>query len=150
MKRSLPLLFLIASLLTACSPPKTDCARSDVYCVGLVTDTGGLQDYGLTQSAWDGLQQALNDGVIQKADFIESVDARDYAKNISTFAESGYDVIVTSGVSLEDETLQAVDLYPDSVFIGLDQPPDPTRPNFLAVDFPRTRADFWPGCWLPA
>ena len=137
--------FALLLLLTACSPPKTDCARSDVYCVGLVTDTGGLQDYGLTQSAWDGLQQALNDGVIQKADFIESVDARDYAKNISTFAESGYDVIVTSGVSLEDETLHAVDLYPDSVFIGLDQPPDPTRPNFLAVDFPEDQGGFLAG-----
>jgi basic membrane protein A len=111
----------------------------------LVTDTGGLQDYGLTQSAWDGLRQALDDGIVQKTDFIESVDARDYAKNISTFAESGYDVIVTSGVSLEDETLQAVDLYPDSVFIGLDQPPDPSRPNFLAVDFPEDQGGFLAG-----
>lgn len=147
MNRSLRffILLFISILLTACTPPEMDCARSDIYCVGLVTDTGGLQDYGLTQSAWEGIQKALADGIIQKADFIESVDARDYAKNLGTFAETGYDVIVSSGLSLEDETLQAADLYPDSVFIGLDQPADPSRQNLLAVNFPEDQGGFLAG-----
>jgi basic membrane protein A and related proteins len=138
-------LLTLLLLLTACTPPEVDCARSDVYCVGLVTDTGGLQDYGLTQSAWEGIQKALADGVIQKADYIESVDALDYAKNLSTFAEMKYDVIVASGVSLEDETLQAADLYPDPVFIGLDQAADSSRKNFLAVNFPEDQGGFLAG-----
>lgn len=142
----LSILLLLPPLLAACAPASpVDCARSDVYCVGLVTDTGGLQDDGLTQSAWEGLQQALTEGVIQKADFIESVDPRDYAKNLSTFAETGYDVIVASGAGLEDAALQAADLYPDSVFIGLDQVPDPSRPNFIAVTFPDDRGGFLAG-----
>jgi basic membrane protein A len=135
----------ISILLTACTPPEMDCARSDIYCVGLVTDTGGLQDYGLTQSAWEGIQKALTDGIIQKADFIESVDARDYAKNLGTFAETGYDVIVSSGVGLENNTLQAADLYPDSVFIGLDQPAEPAHKNFIAVNFPEDQGGFLAG-----
>jgi basic membrane protein A len=141
----LPLLFLPV-FLSACAPhSQADCARSDVYCVGLVTDTGGLLDDGLTQSAWDGLQQALAGGSIQQADFIESVDSRDYAKNLSTFAETGYDVIVASGAGLEDAALQTADLYPDSVFIGLDQAPDPSRHNFIAVTFPHDRGGFLVG-----
>lgn len=146
MNRNLLLvLLLMALLLTACNVPQADCAQSDVYCVALVTDTGGLQDYGLTQSAWDGIQQALTDGAIQKADFIESANSLDYAKNLSTFAETGYDVIVASGAGLEDATLQAADLYPDSIFIGLDQNHDPTRPNFLAVTFPEDQGGFLAG-----
>lgn len=139
------LLVSLFTSLAACSLFKPDCARSDILCVGLVTDTGRLQDHGLTQSAWDGMQQALAEGVIQKADYIESVDARDYAKNIATFAEAGYDVIITSGIGLEDETLQAADLHPDSVFIGLDQPPELTRPNFHAVSFPEDQGGFLAG-----
>lgn len=145
MKRSLLLVFLISLLLTACTPPEVDCARSDVYCVGLVTDTGGLQDYGLTQSAWEGIQKALADGIIQKADYIESVSALDYAKNLSTFAEMKYDLIVASGVSLEDETIQAADQYSDSVFIGLDQASDPSRQNLLVVNFPQDKGGFLAG-----
>ena len=139
------LLVSLFMYLTACNLSKKDCARSDVLCVGLVTDTGGLNDYGLTASAWQGVQQALADGVIQKADFIESVDARDYAKNISTFAEAGYDVIITSGIGLEDETLQAAELNPATVFIGLDQPPELTHPNFHAVSFPEDQGGFLAG-----
>ena len=139
------LLVSLFTSLAACSLSKPDCARSDILCVGLVTDTGGLQDHGLTQSAWEGVRQALAEGDIQKADYIESVDARDYAKNISTFAEAGYDVIITSSMGLEDETLQAADLHPDSVFIGLDQPPDLERANFHAVSFPEDQGGFLAG-----
>jgi basic membrane protein A len=145
MKRGPSFLLALCLCLTACTPPQVDCARSDVYCVGLVTDTGGLQDYGLTQSAWEGIQKALADGILQKADFIESVDARDYAKNLAYFAERKYDVIVASGISLDDETLQAADLYPDSVFIGLNQPSDPARKNFISVTFPEDQGGFLAG-----
>lgn len=145
MKRGLTFLPVLCLFLTACAPSQADCARSDIYCVGLVTDTGGLQDHGLTQSAWEGIQKARSDGLIQQADFIESVDSRDYPKNLAYFAERKYDVIVSSGVSLEDETLQAADLYPDSVFIGLDQPPDPARQNVISVTFPEDQGGFLAG-----
>lgn len=145
MKRGLTFLPVLCLFLTACAPSQADCARSDVYCAGLVTDTGGLQDHGLTQSAWEGIQKARSDGLIQQANFIESVDSRDYAKNLAYFAERKYDVIVSSGVSLEDETLQAADLYPDSIFIGLDQPPDPARQNVISVTFPEDQGGFLAG-----
>ena len=142
---ALLVLSILSLLLAACNLSKADCARSDVLCVGLVTDTGKLQDHGLTQSAWEGIQKALSDGVIQKADAIESVDARDYAKNIAFFTQSHYDVIITSGMGLADETLQAAHLNPGSVFIGLDQPPELTHPNFHAVSFPEDQGGFLAG-----
>lgn len=110
-----------------------------------MTDTGGLQDHGLNQSAWDGIQRALNDKTIQHAAFIESVDARDYGKNLETFAQDGYDVIVAGGVGLSKDTLQSADRYPAAVFIGLDQLPDSARRDFIAMTFPEDRQGFLAG-----
>lgn len=134
--------------LSAClgSP---DCFRAEVFCAGLVTDTLGIEDHGVNQDAWAGLQEAKNNGLADQVDFIESIDARDYAKNIAYFAEHGYDVIFTSGIALQDETLQNADLYPDSVFVGLNQPFEESRPNLISVTFPEDQMGFAAG-WLAA
>lgn len=136
---------IVLFLLPACNWFEPDCSRADVFCAGLVTDAGGLQDYGLTQSAWDGLQRARADGRLDHTAVIESVDVRDYGKNLSALARQGYDVIVAAGIGLHDDARQAADRYPDSVFIGLDQPPDDARPNFVAVTFAEDQAGFLAG-----
>ncbi len=145
MNRSVSLLLFLSFFGAACSPSKPDCARPDVFCVGFVTDAAGLQDYGLNQSAWLGIQRAQADGLIQYAAYIESNDSRDYAKNIVAFVQDGYDLIVTSGAGMRDDTLQAADLHPATVFMGLDQLPDPSRPNFTAMIFPEDYAGFLAG-----
>jgi basic membrane protein A len=131
--------------LVACSSFAQDCSRPEVSCAALVTDTGGLYDYGLTQSAWKDLQAARADGSIQYAEYIESVDTRDYGKNIDLLARQGYDIVITAGIGLYDETLLAADRYADTVFIGLDQPPDESLPNFIAVTFHEDQAGFLAG-----
>lgn len=130
--------------LPACSQ-SPDCFREDIYCAGLVTNTAGLRDDGLNQHTWEGLLQAQVEKIIDRAAFIESVDSRDYVKNIEAFALDGYDFIITIGPALEDETLHAADLYPDSVFIGMDQPQEETRPNLLPILFPEDQMGFWAG-----
>ncbi len=122
-----------------------DCFREDVFCASVVTNTAGIRDRGLNQNTWEGLQESKTEGTADRVAFIESIDARDYAKNIDTFAQDGYDVIVTIGPAMDDETLRAADLYPDSVFIGMDQPQKETRPNLLVVTFPEDQMGFWAG-----
>lgn len=134
--------------LTACQA-SSDCFRDDVFCAGLVTDTLGIEDNGVNQDAWVGLQEAKNSGLANQADFIESIDARDYMKNIAYFAEHGYDVVFTSGIALQDETLQAADLYPASVFVGLNQTFEESRPNLISVTFSEDQMGFAAG-WLAA
>ena len=130
--------------LTACMS-SSDCFREDVTCAALVTDTLGIEDHGINQDAWAGLQQAQADGLADQVDYIESIDARDYLKNIAYFAERGYDVIFTSGIALDDATLQSADLYPDSVFVGINQPFEESRPNLLSVTFPKDQMGFAAG-----
>jgi basic membrane protein A len=138
-------LLLLALLQSACAAGVNDCAKPEVYCVGLVTDTGGLHDHGLTQSAWDQLEQAQTGHIIQITAHVESVDPRDYAKNLEYFARQHYDLILSAGAGFRDDTLFAADRYPATVFVGLDQPPDPVQLNYIGVTFHEDQAGFLAG-----
>ena len=58
---------------------------------------------------------------VDKVEFIETGDAKDYGANIALFAEDGYDVIVTVGFAMGEATAEAAATYPDIDFIGVDQ-----------------------------
>jgi basic membrane protein A and related proteins len=136
---------MLCASLSACSSKSLDCTREDVFCTALVTDTRGLHDFGLTQDTWAGLQQAKADGLVDQIANIESVDAKDYEKNIAYFVKAGYDVIVTSNAGMQAATLHSADLYLHSVFIGINQTDEESKPNFISVTFPEDRMGFLAG-----
>lgn len=105
----------------AASDTAPDCSQANVFCVGLVTDVGKVDDKSFNQTAWEGVEKAKTDGNADWVQYIETTDAKDYAKNISTFADAGYKVIVTVGFNLTDPTYAAAQQYPDIKFIGIDQ-----------------------------
>lgn len=143
--RSVIILLTIAVLgITACAQ-SSDCFSEQVFCAALVTDTLGLNDHGVNQDSWAGLKEAQANGLIQQLEYIESVDTRDYEKNIAYFADKGFDVIFTSGVGLRDETLRSADRYPDSAFIGMNQPQEEVRANLIPVTFPEDQMGFVAG-----
>ncbi len=137
-------LTMIGWALSACLS-SSDCFREDIFCAALVTDTQGIEDHGMNQDAWAGLQEAKANGLADQVEYIASVDARDYQKNIVYFANRGFDLIFTSGVSLDDETLQSADLYPDSTFVGLNQTFEESRQNLISVTFPEDQMGFAAG-----
>lgn len=118
-------LVIAAMALSACggsaAPAAPDCTKADVFCVGLVTDVGKVDDKSFNQSAWEGLQKAKTDGNADWIQYVETTDSKDYDKNIATFADAGYDVVVTSGFNLTEPTYLAAQKYPKSIFIGIDQ-----------------------------
>ncbi|MCC7119411.1 MAG: BMP family ABC transporter substrate-binding protein [Anaerolineales bacterium] len=130
--------------LAACSKSPV-CLREDVFCAGLVTDTLGLHDDGINQEAWQGLQTLKAEKVLDKLDFIESVDRRDYQKNVDYFVENGYDLIVTAGIGLSDATLRSATLQPDSIFIGINQPQANAPKNLLPLVFAEDQMGFLAG-----
>lgn len=135
---------MIVWALTACQS-SSDCFREEVFCAALVTDTLGVDDHGINQNAWAGLQESKLNGLAERVEYIASVDARDYSKNIAYFADQDFDIIFTSGIGLDNATLQNADLYPDSVFVGLNQPFEQTRPNLISVTFPEDQMGFAAG-----
>ena len=109
-----------------------DCTKPDVFCVGFVTDVGKIDDKSFNQTAWEGVQLAKTNGNADWTQYIETTDSKDYDKNIATFADAGYDVIVTWGFALTDATYNAAKKYPKALFVGGDQflSKDATHPDW--------------------
>ena len=147
-------IFVMAALLVpACTPTAPDCTKPEVFCAGMVTDVGKIDDKSFNQSAWEGLQQSKTDKVADWVQYLETTDAKDYAKNIATFADAGYDAIVTVGFNLTEATAAAAIAYPNIDFIGVDQfqawPYDTDTTNDIAnlagLNFPEDNAGFLVG-----
>jgi basic membrane protein A and related proteins len=140
-------LLITALLLPACGETKTDpdCTLEDVFCVGLVTDGGKVDDQAMNQAVWSAMQAAQTKlGVT--VNYIETVDPKDDYKNITAFCDVGYDLIFVVGSSLADATILAAQEYPDQFFIGVDQPKAETAPgNFAPLTFPPDQAGYMAG-----
>jgi basic membrane protein A len=135
---------VVLSVLSACARTP-DCFRTEVFCAGLVTDTGGISDHGLNQEAWQGLQDALADKTIQYTAYIESIDSRDYEKNLAYFARDGYDFVIAVGMGQRKQILRAANLFSNTIFIGLDQTQEESRPNLYTFTFPEDQMGFLAG-----
>jgi len=134
----------VAMLLPACAPATNDCAREDVFCVGLVTGVGKINDKSFNQSAWEAVQQTEQE-LGARIQYIETIDAKDYAENIATFGDDGYDVIVTVGSALHESTVAAATTYPNIDFIGVDQFQAETVDGVAGLNFPEDHAGFLVG-----
>lgn len=95
----------------------------------MVTQVGRVDDRAANQAAWDAIQQAKAEGLVDKTDVIETIDYRDYEANVRAFAEAGYDVVVTVGNDAGAATYTIAALYPEVYFIGADQRPSVDREN---------------------
>lgn len=78
-------------------------------------------------------------------DYIETVDSRDREKNIAFFAQRGYDVIITVGFSIADETASSAKHNPNIKFIGVEQPQPTKYPNLSGLIFHEDQSGFLAG-----
>ena len=127
----LSVLLTATTLLAACAPaapvqPTTAPAaavgplpKGASIKVGLVTDTGGVNDQAFNQLAWEGIQKASTDMGFQ-AKFLESRQPNDYETNIDGLAAEGYNVIITVGSLMGDATALKARQYPDIKFAIVD------------------------------
>lgn len=121
-----------------------DCTSEETLCVGVVTDVGKIDDKSFNQSAWEGVKLAEAE-LGATVDFIETQDSTDYATNIGSFIDQGFDVIVTVGFALGEATSIAAAENPDTYFIGVDQFQGEELPNVAGLIFPEDQAGFLAG-----
>ncbi|MEW6240300.1 MAG: BMP family ABC transporter substrate-binding protein [Chloroflexota bacterium] len=145
MHRIIVNVILFILILAACSLPSQDCTRPEVFCVGLVTDFGSVDEPGFNQSAWTAVEQAKAEGLVDRIAFIETIDVRDRSKNVTTLAEEGYDLIITIGYSMRKATKEAAAEFKSVHFIGVDQPQDNKRDNLTGLVFPEDQGGFLAG-----
>ncbi len=89
--------------------------------IGLVTDVGTLDDKNFNQFSCEGAKDgAAAIGAPDPKSIVTNASA-DYAKNIQSFVDQKFDVIVTVGFALGNDTTKAAKANPDIKFIGVDQ-----------------------------
>ena len=109
-----------SSATESAAPGTSSCADADEFCVGLVLQSGTVDDGGFNEAAWEGVRDGAiaTDGV---ATYLESTDADSYATNLDDLASRGYDVVVTTGVDVPQVTVTAAEDHPATRFIGISQ-----------------------------
>jgi basic membrane protein A and related proteins len=87
--------------------------------VGLVTDTGGVDDRGFNEFSINGLERAEEELGIEKRIYI-SQSADDYEPNLTAAAEDGNDLVIAVGFLLAPSTIKVATDFPDISFAGVD------------------------------
>jgi basic membrane protein A len=87
--------------------------------VGLVTDTGGLNDKSFNHLAYVGLQSAESKLGI-KGHVIESKSGDDYVPNLTNFAQKGYDLVIGNGFLMQPAIGTVAAQFPNVKFAIVD------------------------------
>ena len=143
-------LTMAAGLLTGCSsstePTPTD--STDSTCavrIGLVTDTGGVDDKSFNQSSWEGVTRFAEDNNLSPdcVQYLQSSSDADYIPNLSTFADEGYDLIIATGYLFAEAITTVSGNYPDRNFLFIDEVAD--NPNVVSATFAAEQGSFLVG-----
>ena len=87
--------------------------------IGLVTDTGGLNDKSFNHLAYVGLQKAITDFNV-KGDVTESKSGDDYVPNLTNFASKGYDLVIGVGFLMAEAVGTVSGQFPNIHFSIID------------------------------
>ena len=127
---------------------------SEAIKVGMVTNSGTIDDKSFNQGSWEGLKAAEKDlGVnIQYLQPAGSTEA-DYTKEIGNLYDSGVKLIVTPGYKFETAVYNVQDKYADANFVlidgtpndGSEQPATKVGSNTVSIYFAEHEAGFVAG-----
>jgi basic membrane protein A len=90
--------------------------------IGVVTDVGRVDDKNFNQYSYEGAKAAAT-ALGTTAEYVVPKDASDYTKDIQSFIDQKYNVIVTVGFNLGDATIKAAKANPNVWFIAVDVAP---------------------------
>jgi basic membrane protein A and related proteins len=111
----------------------------------IVIDTGGVKDKSFNQSAWQGALDAVKANPNVSASYLTSTSSADYTPNINTFISKGCGLIVTVGFNMDSATAAAADAHPNQKFAIVDDAPQTTSHNVLALQYETDQAAFLGG-----
>lgn len=149
MKRYLALLLVaVMALSVACTPTATEPdgnADTPQIKIGLVTDTGGIDDKSFNQGTWEGIVDYQKAVGLPEANvkFLQSTSDADYIPNLTTLAEDGMDLVVAPGFLFESAIKQFSTDFPDQKILFIDAVVD--APNVLNAVFAEHEGSFLVG-----
>lgn len=117
---------IVATVFAGCGKkePATPEKGKETVKVGMVTDSGTIDDKSFNQGTWDGVKRAgadlkLETKYLKPAGQTEA----DYIKEIGNLIDAGYKFIVTPGFKFETAIFKAQEKYKDAKFVLLDGAP---------------------------
>jgi basic membrane protein A and related proteins len=125
---ALSLVLAAGTLLGACSSKSDDNEGKEngkkALKVGMVTDSGTIDDKSFNQGTWEGILQAKDDlGIDSKYLKPTGTTEADYLKEIGNLVDAGYNLVITPGFKFETAIYKAQDKYKDSKFVIIDGNP---------------------------
>lgn len=96
-----------------------DTAETANVRIALVTDTGGINDQSFNASAWEGMLRAEAE-LGAEVKYFESKTEADYAPNLITAVDDGYDLVIAVGWMMADTLQEVAAQYPDQKFAIID------------------------------
>lgn len=130
------------SLLSGCGAARESKGKK----VGLVTDSGTIDDKSFNQGAWEGIRRGAADFKLD-AKYLkpETKSTADYLISISNLVDGGYGLVVTTGFMFQEAIAKAQLSYPQTRFILVDATVPDLKPNVTAVLFAEEEAGFLAG-----
>lgn len=120
--------------------------------VGMVTDSGTIDDKSFNQGTWEGAQRAGKEfGFETKYLKPTGTTEADYLKEIANLNDADYKFIVTPGFKFETAIFKAQDKYPKSKFVLIDGSPHAgdnkavVKENTVSIFFAEHEAGFLAG-----
>ena len=150
MKKILAMILALVMCLSlvACgggSDAQSDDAAVETIKIGMVTDTGGINDQSFNQTTWEGLQALVaEDPTFEIAHLVSETEA-DYDTNNQTFIDDEYDLILCTGFALAEATRKAAVANPDQKFAILDDASNSDLENVACLMFAQEQASYLVG-----
>jgi basic membrane protein A len=133
-----------SSLFVGCGNKKEETTSKGTIKIGMVADTGGINDESFNQLAWEGLQRAKEDfGVEIKV--IESKQASEYLSNIESLIEEEMDLIIGVGNTMANDIKEEAKNYPEQKFAMVDETYDEIPANVVPIIFKENEAAYLTG-----
>ncbi|RKX88338.1 MAG: BMP family ABC transporter substrate-binding protein [Spirochaetes bacterium] len=121
--------------------------------VGMVTDSGSIDDKSFNQGTWEGILEAEKDMDISTK-YLKPVGTTeaDYVKEIGNLYDAGFRFMVTPGFKFETTIFAAQDKYTDAKFVLIDGAPHNadysvfnTAANTVSIFFAENESGFLAG-----
>lgn len=121
--------------------------------VGLVTDTGGVNDRGFNEFSIVGLDQAAEELGVETRVYVSATED-DYLPNLTAAAEDGHDLVIAVGFLIAPSAIQIAQEYPDTSFAGVDhfyggdgcdEQGTCEQPNALGMQYPSEEPGYLAG-----
>lgn len=129
-------------------PAKTSSPGAAGLKVGVVMDKGGPGDKSFNASAWRGAQSAQSNLGVQ-AQYAQSAQETDYARNLRSYAKQGYQLVFAIGYLEQDAYNQVAAEFPNTDFVIIDGQSAKT-PNAAGVTFKEQEGSFLVGALAAA